>query len=144
MDLVNQERYYFIMEKKLRAEDIKKPDGNFTYLKLHRKTIKLARKIADIKKIKIPKTSNCDLLCDIVDIFNCEFFMFAEGIEELVDVVEAWYGNCNSSEETYRHNVENYIKKYNNLIDILEKYSEIEQEIQQVGYNKLVLERQEN
>lgn len=137
-------------------EKLQKEDYESIYNDIANISINLADKIAKIKNIKLSNNENIiDKLFDIEYAFKKNCASFREMIylmrnlrnwkyDELCDeeiFIEDENNNKIVLQETKEEKIQDYIKRYNSIIVELEQYYNIEKEIKENEYNKLIKQR---
>ena len=118
-------------------------EGNFEdiYKNLVDKVITVVEELGKKKGYKIPKDKSGIELLNSIQIYIKENFIDSLNIYYLMKSLIEW--NYDEEDNTYDKKVNSIILRYNDLVDKLKTYEEIENKINEKGFDVVTKEREE-
>lgn len=125
-------------EKEIESEEYEK-----IYNDLFNKSMDLIEKIEKIKGYKIPKKQiGITLFNNIQYFFDCDSIQFSE-IYYLIEEFRNWNKKDEEVNCNFKRKIANIIMRYNNIIDELELYKNVEKEVKEKGLKTTIKDREE-
>lgn len=118
-------------------------EGKFEdiYKDLVDKTIDVVEELGKKKGYKIPKDKSGIELLNSIQFYIKENFIDSLNVYYLMKSLTEW--NYDEEDNTYDKKVNSIIIRYNDLVDKLKTYEEIENEINEKGFDAVTKEREE-
>lgn len=118
-------------------------EGNFEdiYKDLVDKVITVVEELGKKKGYKIPKDKSGIELLNSIQFYIKENFIDSLNVYYLMKSLIEW--NYDEEDNTYDKKVNSIIIRYNDLVDKLKTYEEIENEINEKGFDVVIKEREE-